>query len=252
MIVDFFNGDPDMPFVSGRLTNPDNMPVWNLPSQQALSGIKSKEFKGSGSNQMVMDDTPGSLQLHLKSDHQSSELNLGHITRIPDSSGRKDFRGEGFELRTDGHGVVRAGDGLVLTTYEQENAKDHVKYLEETVNQLVQAVEQQKRQIEALMKSKAETRTLSDTAHPQLNKQEKQIKGAKALEELDKPHIVTSTPAGMAFLAKEDIHINSNENIALTSGKDVSMAIEERLSVSANDGIQMHAMDGGIRAFASI
>ncbi|MFC6053388.1 hypothetical protein A6M14_07440 [Acinetobacter sp. Ac_877] len=251
VVIDFFNGDPDMPFVIGRLTNPDNMPVWNLPSQQALSGIKSKEFKGNQSNQLVMDDTPGNLQLHLKSDHQSSELNLGHITRIPDSSGRKDFRGEGFELRTDGHGVVRAGDGLVLTTYEQEKTKDHVKFLEETVNQLAQAVEQQKRQIEALIKSKTETRPLSSTAHPELDKQEKQIKGAKKLEELEKPHIVTSTPAGMAFLAKDDIHINSNENIALTSGKDVSMAIDERLSVSANDGIQMHAMDGGIRTFAS-
>lgn len=96
VIVDFFGGDPNMPFVSGRLTNPDNMPVWQLPNEKVLSGLKSKEYQGSQSNQLVMDDTTGKLQVQLKSDHQSSELNLGSITRINPVQGRADFRGKGL------------------------------------------------------------------------------------------------------------------------------------------------------------
>ena len=69
VIVDFFNADPDMPFVAGRLTNPEQMPIWELPDQKALSGIKSKELGGSQANQLVMDDTQGQVQVHLKSDH---------------------------------------------------------------------------------------------------------------------------------------------------------------------------------------
>ena len=72
VIVDFFNGDPDMPFVAGRLTNPEQMPIWELPDQKALSGIKSKELGGNQANQLVMDDTQGQVQVHLKSDHQAS------------------------------------------------------------------------------------------------------------------------------------------------------------------------------------
>ena len=123
VIVDFFGGDPNMPFVSGRLTNPDNMPVWQLPNEKVLSGLKSKEYQGSQSNQLVMDDTTGKLQVQLKSDHQSSELNLGSITRINPVQGRADFRGEGFELRTDGHGVIRAGEGVFITSFAAEKAK---------------------------------------------------------------------------------------------------------------------------------
>ena len=142
VIVDFFNGDPDMPYVAGRLTNPEQMPLWELPSQKALSGIKSKELGGSQANQLVMDDTPEQIQVHLKSDHQSSELNLGYITRIPDPSGRKDYRGEGFELRTDGHGVIRSDQGLVLTTYGKHNANSYIKDIAESTSQLQSAVEQ--------------------------------------------------------------------------------------------------------------
>jgi type VI secretion system secreted protein VgrG len=42
VIVDFLNSDYDVPYVASRLVNPDHMPLWELPSQRALSGFKSK------------------------------------------------------------------------------------------------------------------------------------------------------------------------------------------------------------------
>ncbi|RZL92979.1 MAG: type VI secretion system tip protein VgrG, partial [Variovorax sp.] len=120
VVVDFIGGDPDLPIVTGRHYNAMNLPPWALPGQSALSGVRSRELIGGGgnsaagrSNHLVFDDTEGQIQVQLKSDHQSSSLSLGSITRIEDNAGRKDPRGEGFELRTDGHGVVRAGNGLL-------------------------------------------------------------------------------------------------------------------------------------------
>ncbi|MDH2274567.1 type VI secretion system Vgr family protein, partial [Moraxella porci] len=120
VIIDFFGGNPDMPYISGTLNNPEHMPLYTLPDGQVLSGIKSKEYQGSQSNQLIMDDTPGKLQLQLKSDHLHSELNLGHIRRITPIQGRQEYRGEGFELRSDGHGVLRADKGMVISTHGRQ------------------------------------------------------------------------------------------------------------------------------------
>ena len=126
-----------------------------------------------------MDDTPGNLQLHLKSDHQSSELNLGHITRIPDSSGRKDFRGEGFELRTDGHGVVRAAKGLIISTYARIKADNYIKDIKEVTTRLKNAVDLHKMQIQSALAHKADLRAESELAGDELKQQLEHIEGDK-------------------------------------------------------------------------
>ena len=253
VVVDFFNGDPDMPFVIGRLTNPDNMPVWNLPSQQALSGIKSKEFKGNQSNQLVMDDTPGNLQLHLKSDHQSSELNLGHITRIPDSSGRKDFRGEGFELRTDGHGVVRAAKGLIISTYARIKADNYIKDIKEVTTRLKNAVDLHKMQIQSALAHKADLRAESELAGDELKQQLEHIEGDKTQKqsEVKTEEIVIGSNAGIAVTSEKTTHIESKEHIALTSQKDISLVSGKNLFASVVNGISLFAQNCGARLVAA-
>ena len=41
-----------------------------LPANQALSGIKTKEHKGGGYNELLFDDTAGELRARLASRHQ--------------------------------------------------------------------------------------------------------------------------------------------------------------------------------------
>ncbi len=145
VIVDFIGGDPDLPVCTGRLHNQANLPPWAFPGQSALAGFRSRELtRESGnsavgrSNHLVLDDTAEKIQAQLKSDHQHSQLSLGHIARIEDNAGRKEPRGEGFELRTDGHGVLRAKDGLLVTTEGRPNAQAHLTDMGETVARLTQ------------------------------------------------------------------------------------------------------------------
>jgi type VI secretion system secreted protein VgrG len=51
VVVDFLEGDPDRPIITGRVYNDDNMPPYDLPANKTQSGIKSRSSKdGSPTN----------------------------------------------------------------------------------------------------------------------------------------------------------------------------------------------------------
>ncbi|NHZ61261.1 type VI secretion system tip protein VgrG [Massilia sp. CCM 8694] len=144
---DRVGGNPDRPIVSGAVYNENNMPPWQVADQKALMGIRSRELTPGGgntaggrSNHLVLDDSGGQIQAQLKSDHQHSQLSLGHITRIEDNLGRKDSRGEGFALETNGAGALRASRGLLLSTDGRTRAVGGTLSRDELVRCLEQAV----------------------------------------------------------------------------------------------------------------
>jgi type VI secretion system secreted protein VgrG len=102
-----------------------NSPLWHGASGDSAGhrngaaqwGVRSKEFGGSGYNQMLFDDTDAQGRVQLKSSHAASELNLGHLIHAADNF-RGSFRGLGAELRTDAYGAVRAGAGLLVSSYK--------------------------------------------------------------------------------------------------------------------------------------
>jgi type VI secretion system secreted protein VgrG len=67
VIVDFIEGDPDRPIITGRVYNAGQMPPWDLPGKKMVSGYKSNSTKGGGGyNEMSFDDTKGTelIQVH--------------------------------------------------------------------------------------------------------------------------------------------------------------------------------------------
>ncbi|CAB1220114.1 type VI secretion system Vgr family protein [Acinetobacter bouvetii] len=132
VVVDFFEGDVDRPFVVGRIHEAERHQTMfdlkgQLPETKKLSGIRSQEVAGAGFNQLRFDDTTGQISTQLHSSHGASQLNLGNLSH-PKDKAESDGRGEGFELRTDQWGAVRAGKGMLITTYAQKQAiADHLE-----------------------------------------------------------------------------------------------------------------------------
>ncbi|MDO8050436.1 type VI secretion system Vgr family protein [Janthinobacterium sp. SUN211] len=101
-----------------------NSPVWHGAAGGSAGhrngaaqwGIRSKEFGAAGYNQLLFDDTDQQGRIQLKSSHAASELNLGHLIHAADNY-RGSLRGMGAELRTDAYGAVRAGAGLLISSY---------------------------------------------------------------------------------------------------------------------------------------
>jgi len=68
-LVVFLDGDPNQPLVIGTLYNDKHMPPYDLPSEQAISGVKSNSTPGGdGYNEFIFDDTDGSelVRLHAQ------------------------------------------------------------------------------------------------------------------------------------------------------------------------------------------
>ncbi len=132
VVIDFFDGNIDRPFVTGRIHEAQRSPTkfdvkGQLPDTKKLSGIRSQEVNGSGFNQLRFDDTTGQISTQLQSSHAASQLNLGNLSH-PKTQETSEGRGEGFELRTDAWGAVRAGKGMLISTYAQEQAiADHLE-----------------------------------------------------------------------------------------------------------------------------
>lgn len=69
VIVDFVEGDPDEPIITGRVYNGVNKPPYSLPDEMTRSGMKSQTHKGSGYNEICMDDTAGKEQIRINAQY---------------------------------------------------------------------------------------------------------------------------------------------------------------------------------------
>jgi type VI secretion system secreted protein VgrG len=65
VIVDFLEGDPDQPIITGRVYNEENQPPFGFPAGAVLSGVKSDTHKGGGYNEMSFDDTAGTEKITI-------------------------------------------------------------------------------------------------------------------------------------------------------------------------------------------
>ena len=68
VVVDFLEGDPDQPLITGRVYNAENMPPWELPGNMTQSGVLSRSSKGGAygnANALRFEDKKGEEQLWL-------------------------------------------------------------------------------------------------------------------------------------------------------------------------------------------
>ena len=242
VIVQWLDGSPDRPIVTGCVHNQFCMPPWRLPGQRALIGLRSRELTPSGgntaagrSNHLILDDTNEQIQAQLKSDHQQSQISLGYITRIDDNTGRQHAVGEGWELATSAWGVARADRGMLLTTEPGSSATPEAKDVGGALQRLVSAQDQH-----ATLAGMAESANAQDGGQQAaiadaIARQNNGIRGgAGNFPELSVPEIVVASPAGIALSSADAIHLASASSTAITSTKALSIASGDLFASVAN------------------
>ncbi|XZW20178.1 type VI secretion system Vgr family protein [Acinetobacter baumannii] len=249
VVIDFFNGDIDRPFVLGRIHEAQRQPTkfdnkGKLPDTKKLSGIRSKEVSGGGFGQLRFDDTPGQISTQLQSSHGASQLNLGKLSHPKDKAESED-RGEGFELRTDQWGALRAGQGLLVSTHKQDNAKgDHLD------------AEVAKKQLEG---SQTNSKALSDIAKNQKTDEIESIEQLKdfasqiqqQIAKFEKALLLLSSPDGIALSSSEDIHISADAQINQIAGDSINISTQKNVIAHAQNRLSLFAAQSGLKAVAA-
>ncbi|MBP1476887.1 type VI secretion system tip protein VgrG [Acinetobacter nosocomialis] len=249
VVIDFFNGDIDRPFVMGRIHEAQRHPTkfdnkGKLPDTKKLSGIRSKEVSGGGFGQLRFDDTPGQISTQLQSSHGASQLNLGKLSHPKDKAESED-RGEGFELRTDQWGALRAGQGLLVSTHKQDNAKgEHLD------------AEVAKKQLEG---SQTNSKALSDIAKNQKTDEIESIEQLKdfasqiqqQIAKFEKALLLLSSPDGIALSTSEDIHISADAQINQIAGDSINISTQKNVIAHAQNRLSLFAAQSGLKAVAA-
>jgi type VI secretion system secreted protein VgrG len=249
VVIDFFDGNIDRPFVVGRIHEAQRSPTkfdnkGKLPDTKKLAGIKSKEYQGEGFGQLRFDDTTGQISSQLQSSHGASQLNLGKLSH-PKDKAESDDRGEGFELRTDQWGAVRAGQGLLLSTYKQDQAKgEHLD------------AEIAKKQLEG---SQTNSKALSDIAKNQKTDEIESVEQLKEFAEqleqkiakFNKALLLLSSQDGIALSTPEDIHLSADAQINQIAGDSINLSTQKNLIAHAQNKLSLFAAQGGIKAIAA-
>lgn len=82
VIVDFLEGNPDAPIITGRVYNAAQMPPYGLPANATQSGWKSNSSPGGGGwNEMRFEDKKGSEEVYFQAEKDHNELVKNNETR---------------------------------------------------------------------------------------------------------------------------------------------------------------------------
>ncbi|MEB0189650.1 DUF2345 domain-containing protein, partial [Pseudomonas sp. Bout1] len=160
-----------------------------------------------------------------------SQLNLGHLV-----DAKREKRGEGFELRTDGWGAIRGGKGLFISADEQTKACGNVLTMEPASSQVQGA----KQQI-------ADWREIAQAHHSR----QPAIDGLQRLQDsakdLNASAILFSAPKGIVAVTPASLLLKSSEALYVQSNDEINLAAARRLSLHANQAISLLAQQEGMR-----
>ena len=243
VVIDFFDGNIDRPFVTGRIHEAERNPTkfdikGQLPDTKKLSGIRSKEVAGEGFNQLRFDDTTGQISAQLHSSHGATQLNLGNLSH-PKEQAESDGRGEGFELRTDEWGAVRASKGIILTTESSDQAQGEqlTRFkAQENINFHIDSNKYYKELAQA-----------HEVDEPDLEPQETLKNQFEKWNENNDALVALHSESGMILDSKESIHIESKDNIDVSTSKNLQFFTGKSWIAKALNKISIFAKHAGIK-----
>ncbi|MCH7313881.1 type VI secretion system Vgr family protein [Acinetobacter sp. ANC 3882] len=249
VVIDFFDGNIDRPLVLGRIHEAQRAPTkfdvkGQLPDTKKLSGIRSQEVNGNGFNQLRFDDTTGQISTQLQSSHAATQLNLGILSH-PKEQETSQGRGEGFELRTDAWGAVRAGKGLLVSSQKQDQAKGEQLDAQAAKQQL------QANQNNAKALSKVAQHQQSDEIESLEQLKEFAAQIEEKIAKFNKAMLLLCSPNGIGLSSNEDIQISADGQINQFAGDSVNFSTQQNLIIHAQNRISLFAAQRGMKQVAA-
>ncbi|HBM2980554.1 TPA: type VI secretion system tip protein VgrG [Klebsiella michiganensis] len=227
--IAFEQGDPDRPYIAGVLHDSVH------PDPVTIRNYKRNVLRTPANNKIRLDDARGKEHIKVSTEYGGkSQLNLGHLV-----DSEKQPRGEGFELRTDSYGAIRAGKGIMLTTESQPRVQGKQLDMAAAIAELEKALSLAK-----TLQQCAATAGVSkvDTGQQQqLSQVLKQLKGAGLL---------TYAGEGQAHITPASLQFSAGQNLVATAGNDASINVVKKFSLAVGEKLALFARKLGIQIIA--
>ncbi len=231
--VSFEQGDPDRPFIAHALhdnRHPDHV---TLGKRDYTRNV----LRTPANNKLRMEDRRGEEHVKLSTEYGGkSQLNLGHLV-----DAKKQKRGEGFELRSDGWGAIRAGKGLFISADAQPKAQGQVLDMSAAMDRLQQAGEQLQHLSVDAQASQAEPADVQ----AQLTLLREQLK------ELNAAVVLLSAPQGIALTSGKHLQLAAHNNLMLNAGGEADLSVVKRLFIGVGQGLSLFVRKLGIKLIAN-
>lgn len=222
--IGFEDGNPDRPYISGVLhdsAHGDHVTIRNY---------KRNVLRTPANNKIRLDDERGKEHIKVSTEYGGkSQLNLGHLV---DSEKQK--RDEGFELRTDSWGAIRAQKGIFISADGQSAAQGQVLDMEPALARLSAALVE----MESLAASAQQAQALA----ADVGRQQKLLK--QKIEQLHEEVILGSAPKGMALVSGEDMQLSASDNLTLTAGKQLDVGVQKNFTLAAGKQLSLYSREG--------
>ncbi|HHE5700243.1 TPA: type VI secretion system Vgr family protein [Citrobacter amalonaticus] len=229
--IGFEDGNPDRPYISGVLhdsAHGDHVTIQNY---------KRNVLRTPANNKIRLDDSRDQEHIKVSTEYGGkSQLNLGHLV-----DAEKQKRGEGFELRTDSWGAIRAQKGMFISADGQTKAQGQVLEMQPAISNLGDAREQMTSISDDAQKA---------TANPaDLQAQIKLLE--QQLTDLKKSVLLLSAPDGMALTSGQHLQVSAGQNLIATAGKNAGVSVVKNLFVGVGNALSVFVRKLGIKLIAN-
>lgn len=229
--IAFEQGDPDRPYIAGVLhdsAHGDHVTIYNY---------KRNVLRTPANNKIRLDDTRGKEHIKVSTEYGGkSQLNLGHLV-----DSEKKQRGEGFELRTDAWGAIRAQKGIFITADGQPKAQGQVREMSPASSLLSNAREQMQ-----AISSDAQTAT----ANP-ADLQAQVTLLEQKLEDLKQAVILLSAPQGIGIASGEHLHLLASQNLMAAAGKNADVSVVKDFFIGVGNTLSVFVRKMGMKLIAN-
>jgi type VI secretion system secreted protein VgrG len=259
VLIDHIGGDCDRPVVISRLYNGAAKPQWH--SNGLLSGYRSKEYGGSGYNQMVMDDSSGQNRMQLFSSTANSQLHLGYLVQHTGNT-RGAYLGTGFDLKSESYGAIRAGQGLFVSSHPTSvsqplnatAASEQLVSSEALIENLSQA--SVAANAETLQPGQDALKAFTDATQHSVSASASSGGrtgggGTGNANGFAKPILLAASPEGIALSTQQSTQITADKQINLVSGQNTHVATGKSLIASVTEKLSLFVQNAGMKLFAA-
>lgn len=226
VIVEFLEGDPDRPIITGRVYNADQVPPYGLPGNKTQSGFKSRSSKGAGTanfNEIRFEDKKGSEQLFIHAEKN------------------QDIEVENDETHSVGHDRKKTIDHDETTQVKHDRT--------ETVdnNETITVHGQRSETVD-----KDETITIHQNRTEKVDKEENITIGGGRTENVSKDESITIGGARTENVSKNESitiggarteSVSKDESISIGGGRTETVAKDESVTVSGQRTVSVSKDD---------